>query len=188
MVELRPLTIPGVYEILPKKFGDHRGFFSETWNQAALGEAGLESDFVQDNHSYSAAEGVLRGLHLQLGSYAQDKLVRVVHGTVWDVAVDMRPSSPTLGQWVALELSRERWNQIFVPKGFAHGFVTTGPDAEVLYKVSTPYAPEWEISISYDDPALAIEWPIESSAVQLSAKDQAGISFAEALALVREHG
>jgi dTDP-4-dehydrorhamnose 3,5-epimerase len=188
MVEVRPLDLPGVFEIKPRKFGDERGFFSETWNRGALADAGVEVDFVQDNHSYSAQRGVLRGLHLQLGTYAQDKLVRVVRGAIWDVAVDVRPDSTTLGRWTALEVSAAAWNQILVPKGYAHGFVTLEPDTEVLYKVSTPYAPEQELSIRFDDPALAIAWPVAAADVQLSARDQRGISFDEALANIREHG
>lgn len=188
MVEVRELELPGVYEITPRKFGDDRGFFSETWNRGALAEAGIELDFVQDNHSYSAAVGVLRGLHLQLGSHAQDKLVRVIKGAVWDVAVDMRPDSPTLGRWVSLEVSAAKWNQILVPKGFLHGFVTIEPDTEVIYKVTNPYAPERERTVNYDDPTLAIPWPLPPSGPQLSAKDKVGLSFDEMLALVRQDG
>lgn len=188
MVEVRPLDLPGLLEILPPKFGDDRGFFSETWNKAALAAAGLDVDFVQDNHSHSAARGVLRGLHLQLGAHAQDKLVRVARGAIWDVAVDLRPGSPTLGRWAALDVSAERWNQLFVPKGFAHGFVTTEPNTEVIYKVSEYYAPEWERTVAWDDPALAIDWPVAAGDVQLSAKDKDGLSFEAALALVRQHG
>ena len=187
MVEVRPLGLDGVFEILPRKFGDDRGFFSETWNEAALAEAGLGLDFVQDNHSYSAAVGVLRGLHLQLGSYGQDKLVRVIKGAVWDVAVDMRPDSPNVGRWVSLEVSAAKWNQILVPKGFLHGFVTIEPDTEVIYKVTNAYAPDWERTVNYDDPTLAIPWPLPPSGPQLSAKDRIGLSFEEALALVRQH-
>lgn len=188
MVEIRPLGLAGLVEIRPEKFGDDRGFFSEIWNKAALAEAGIDIDFVQDNHSHSVAAGVLRGLHLQLGAYAQDKLVRVVRGAIWDVAVDLRPDSATLGRWASLELSAAKWNQIFVPKGFAHGFVTIAPDTEVIYKVSAPYAPAWERSLRYDDPRLVIPWPVERSSIQLSGKDQAGLSYEETLALVRQHG
>jgi dTDP-4-dehydrorhamnose 3,5-epimerase len=188
MVEVRELSVPGVYEILPRKFGDDRGFFSETWNKEDLKRAGINIEFVQDNHSHSAARGVLRGLHFQLGPYAQDKLVRVVRGSIWDVAVDVRPGSATMGRWCALELSADRWNQILVPKGFAHGFVTTTGDTEVVYKVSAPYAPEWERSIRFDDPTLAIPWPISLPEIQLSAKDRDGVSFDAALAQVRQCG
>jgi dTDP-4-dehydrorhamnose 3,5-epimerase len=188
MVEVRPLELPGVFEILPRKFGDDRGFFSETWNKAVLAQAGLDLDFVQDNHSYSAAIGVLRGLHLQLGSHAQDKLVRVTKGAVWDVAVDMRPDSPTLGRWLSLEVSAAKWNQILVPKGFLHGFVTIEPDTEVIYKVTAPYAPDWERTVNYNDPALGIPWPLPPEGPQLSPKDKVGLSFAEMLALVRQQG
>lgn len=188
MVEVRPLDLAGVFEILPRKFGDERGFFSETWNKAALAKAGVEVEFVQDNHSYSAARGVLRGLHFQLGEHAQDKLVRVVRGAIWDVAVDIRPDSPTRGQWAAMEISAKLWNQILVPKGFAHGFVTIEPDTEVIYKVSAPYAPDWERSIRFDDPSVGIHWPVDADNLQLSPKDREGISLQEALAQVRQHG
>lgn len=186
MVEVRAVDLPDVVEILPPKFGDDRGFFSETWNKAEFARAGIDVDFVQDNHSYSVTVGVLRGLHLQLGAHAQDKLVRVVRGAIWDVAVDLRPKSATLGRWTALEISAERWNQIFVPKGFAHGFITIQPHSEVVYKVSAPYAPEWERSIRFDDPALAIPWPVPPSAVELSKKDREGMSLSEALAEIEE--
>jgi dTDP-4-dehydrorhamnose 3,5-epimerase len=187
MVEARELRLPGLFEITPPKFGDDRGFFSETWNKAAVAAAGIQVDFVQDNHSFSAERGVLRGLHLQLGPHAQDKLVRVTRGAVWDVAVDIRPGSATLGQWAALEISANRWNQLFVPKGFAHGFVTTEPSTEVVYKVGEYYAPEWERTIAFDDPGLAIPWPVDRSEIRLSAKDRDGLSFEAALALVRHY-
>ncbi|MEJ7775879.1 MAG: dTDP-4-dehydrorhamnose 3,5-epimerase [Sphingomicrobium sp.] len=188
MFDVRELDLPGVYEISPRRYGDDRGFFSEIWNKAALAEQGVDLDFVQDNHSYSAAIGVLRGLHLQLASYAQDKLVRVVNGAVWDVAVDLRLDSPTLGRWVSLEVSAAKWNQILVPKGCLHGFVTIEPDTEVIYKVTNPYAPEWERTVNFDDPELTIPWPLPPSGPQLSAKDKIGLSFADMLALVRQHG
>jgi dTDP-4-dehydrorhamnose 3,5-epimerase len=177
MVEVRPLELPGLLEVLPKRFGDDRGFFSEVWNKATMADAGIGVDFVQDNHSFSAVRGVLRGLHLQLGEHAQDKLVRVVRGAVWDVAVDVRPDSPTLGRWAALELSADRWNQLFAPKGFAHGFVTLQPDTEVLYKVSAPYMPEAEVTLRFDDPEVAIPWPLDWAELQLSPKDRNGLSL-----------
>lgn len=179
MADIRPLRLAGLYEIRPKKFGDDRGFFSETYNAALLAEAGIDVAFVQDNHSYSAATGVLRGLHFQTPPVAQDKLVRVSRGSVFDVAVDLRPGSPTYGQWEGLTLSAALWNQIFVPKGFAHGFVTLEENTEVQYKVSAPYSPEHDRSVRFDDPAIGIEWPLAPGAVQLSAKDRAAPLLAD---------
>ncbi|MBZ9702484.1 MULTISPECIES: dTDP-4-dehydrorhamnose 3,5-epimerase [unclassified Mesorhizobium] len=171
MLEVRPLGIEGLLEIIPKRHGDARGYFTETWNAARFAEAGLELAFVQDNHSYSAAAGVVRGLHYQLPPRAQDKLLRVVRGSVLDVAVDIRRSSPTFGKWVALEVSAEKGNQILVPKGFAHGFMTLVPHTEVLYKVTDTYSPEHDRSIRFDDPAIGIEWPPPPGGFQLSDKD-----------------
>lgn len=171
-MEIRPLGLEGVFEIIPKKFGDARGFFSETYKVNALADAGIDLDFVQDNQSYSAQKGVVRGLHYQLPPFAQDKLVRVIRGAIVDVAVDIRKSSPNFGKWVALEVSAEKWNQILVPKGFAHGFITLTEDTEVIYKVTNYYSPEHDRSIRFDDPAIGVEWPIPASGVQLSDKDQ----------------
>ncbi|UZD70434.1 dTDP-4-dehydrorhamnose 3,5-epimerase [Brucella sp. JSBI001] len=179
-MQVRPLGIDGVFEISPRKFGDDRGFFSETYNAKSFAEAGIELTFVQDNHSYSAAKGVVRGLHYQLPPFAQDKLVRVTHGAILDVAVDIRKSSPTFGKWVALEVSAEKWNQILVPKGFAHGFITLVENTEVIYKVTDYYSPMHDRSIRFDDPAIGIEWPLPSSGVQLSDKDQKAPLFADA--------
>ena len=172
MLDVRPLGLDGVLEIRPKRHGDDRGFFSETWNRQSMAEIGIDLDFVQDNHSFSAAKGVLRGLHFQIPPAAQDKLVRVSRGSVYDVAVDIRRGSPTFGRWVGLVLSAELWNQIWVPKGFAHGFVTLEPNTEVQYKVTAPYDPACDRGISYDDPAIGVEWPIDPAAVQLSGKDK----------------
>lgn len=178
-MKFEALEIPDVKLLYPKKFGDERGFFSETYNQEAFSKAGIDQQFVQDNHSLSRSVGVLRGLHFQTSPYAQDKLVRVVKGRILDVAVDIRKDSKTFGKWVAAEISAEDWNQIFVPVGFAHGFVTLEPDTEVNYKVSAAYAPEHECAIMWNDPALAINWPFGSDEVTLSAKDAVAISFAE---------
>lgn len=172
MIQIKRLSIPDVLEITPPRFGDHRGFFSEVWNAAALADLGVSVDFVQDNHSCSSAAGVLRGLHYQVGPSAQDKLVRVVRGSIFDVAVDIRRGSDSFGRWVGLEVSAEKWNQIFVPKGFAHGFVTLEPGTEVIYKVSAPYAPDQERSIRYDDPQIGIEWPMAADTLTLSEKDR----------------
>ncbi|WGG60271.1 dTDP-4-dehydrorhamnose 3,5-epimerase [Brucella intermedia] len=177
---VRPLSLDGVLEISPRKFGDDRGFFSETYNAKSFAEAGIELTFVQDNHSYSAAKGVVRGLHYQLPPFVQDKLVRVTRGAILDVVVDIRKSSPTFGKWVSLEVSAEKWNQILVPKGFAHGFMTLVENTEVIYKVTNYYSPEHDRSIRYDDPAIGIDWPIVSSGVQLSDKDRKAPLFAGA--------
>ena len=177
---VRPLELDGLLEISPRKFGDDRGFFSETYNAKSFAEAGIDLTFVQDNHSYSAAKGVVRGLHYQLPPFAQDKLVRVIRGAILDVAVDIRKSSPTFGKWVALEVSADKWNQILVPKGFAHGFMTLVDNTEVIYKVTNYYSPQHDRSIRFDDPAIGIDWPLPSSGVQLSDKDQKAPLFADA--------
>lgn len=173
MVEVRPLGIGGVVEILPKKFGDDRGFFSETYNAQNFAASGVDLTFIQDNHSYSVAVGVLRGLHYQLPPRAQAKLVRVVRGRIYDVAVDIRSGSPTFAKWAALEVSAQKWNQILIPAGFAHGFVTLEPDTEVVYKVTDYYSPSHDRSIRFDDPRIGIEWPLDVGSLQLSAKDSA---------------
>lgn len=173
MPEFRHLGLDGVIEILPNKFGDHRGFFSETYNRKAFAEGGIDLDFVQDNHSFSAAKGVLRGLHFQTPPFAQDKLVRVTKGSVFDVIVDIRKGSPTFAKWVGVEVSAEKWNQVLVPKGFAHGFLTLEPNTEFLYKVTHYYSKECDRSIRFDDPAIGIEWPLDLTDVTLSEKDQA---------------
>ena len=170
-----PLAIPEVILFEPKVFGDERGFFYESFNQARFEEAvGYQVDFVQDNHSKSR-QGVLRGLHYQI-QQAQGKLVRVAQGEVFDVAVDIRRSSPTFGQWVGAILSAENKHQLWVPKGFAHGFVVLSETAEFLYKTSDYYAPAHERCIVWDDPDLAIDWHT-SVTPRLSTKDQAGAPF-----------
>ncbi len=171
MMEVRSLSIEGVQEIVPTRHGDARGFFIETYNAERFAQAGIDLLFVQDNHSYSAAAGVLRGLHYQLAPRAQDKLLRVIRGSILDVAVDIRRSSKTFGKWVALEVSAEKGNQVLLPKGFAHGFVTLVPDTEVLYKVTDTYSPAHDRSIRFDDPAIGIEWPSLAGGFQLSDKD-----------------
>ncbi|WP_224545779.1 dTDP-4-dehydrorhamnose 3,5-epimerase [Mesorhizobium sp. CA16] len=172
MLEVRRLGLDGVLEIVPKRHGDARGFFSETWNAERFAEAGIDLVFVQDNHSYSAAAGVLRGLHYQLPPRAQAKLLRVIRGSVLDVAVDIRRSSPTFGKWEALEISADKGNQVLVPQGFAHGFVTLVPHTEVLYKVTDTYSPGHDRSIRFDDPAIGIAWPEIAGGFQLSDKDR----------------
>lgn len=182
-MEIVSTAIPDVKVIKPKKFGDHRGFFSETFNQKAMEDAGIRLNFIQDNHSLSAQRGVVRGLHFQLPPYAQDKLVRVVKGSVYDVAVDIRRSSPTFGKHVAVVLSATDWNQILVPKGFAHGFVTLEPDTEVIYKVTDYYAPTHDRGVFWQDPALGIDWPIKPEEATLSDKDKKQPKLAEAAEL-----
>lgn len=181
MLSVEETAIPAVKIVTPKKFGDHRGFFSETWSRNAFVEAGLDLDFVQDNQSLSASVGTLRGLHFQSPPFAQDKLVRVTRGRILDVAVDIRASSPTFGKHVAVELSAENWKQLLVPVGFAHGFVTLEPDTEVLYKVTAPYAPENDHGLAFDDPALGIDWRLPLSGLTLSDKDRKHPRLAEML-------
>ncbi|MCH9809066.1 MAG: dTDP-4-dehydrorhamnose 3,5-epimerase [Alphaproteobacteria bacterium] len=172
-MQVKPLSLPEVLEITPVKHGDARGFFSETFNVERFSGAGVDLSWVQDNHSYSAPQGVLRGLHFQTPPHAQDKLVRVVKGAILDIAVDIRKGSPRYGKWCSLEVSAEKWNQILVPKGFAHGFVTLVPDTEVIYKVSALYAPDNDHSIHYADPDIGIDWALGDAVPILSAKDAA---------------
>ena len=173
------LAIPDVVLIEPKVFGDERGFFFESFNQKAFNEAtGTNHQFVQDNHSRSA-KGVLRGLHYQI-QQPQGKLVRVVRGAVFDVAVDIRKSSPTFGQWVAEELSEDNHRQLWVPPGFAHGFMVLSETAEFLYKTTDYYAPHYERCIAWNDPVIGIEWPHLAQAPVLSAKDQQGVQLGDA--------
>ena len=171
-LNVESLRIPDVKIITAGKFGDARGFFAETYHKQAFAEAGIDLDFVQDNHSYSAAKYVLRGLHFQALPFAQDKLVRVVRGRILDVAVDLRRSSPTFGKWVSAEISAEKWNQILVPIGFAHGILTLEPDTELIYKVTNFYSPKHDFGVRWDDPDIAIEWPVKTGEIQLSDKDK----------------
>ena len=156
----------------PKKHGDARGFFSEIYNRTAWESAGLRFEFVQDNHSFSAAVGTLRGLHFQTPPFAQDKLIRVARGRILDVAVDIRRSSPTFGKYVAVELSVENWRQLLVPIGFAHGFVTLEPDTEVLYKTTAVYSPADDRGVAWDDPDIGVAWPLPEAGPMLSDKDR----------------
>lgn len=165
------LDIPDVKLITPKKNGDARGFFSETYNKTTFASHGITLDFVQDNQSFSAQAGTLRGLHYQSPPFAQDKLVRVVRGRILDVAVDIRRGSPTFGKWVAAEISAEQWNQILVPAGFAHGVCTLEPDTEILYKVTNFYSAQHDFGIRWNDPDLGIDWPFSENEMVLSDKD-----------------
>ncbi|MCX8087055.1 MAG: dTDP-4-dehydrorhamnose 3,5-epimerase [Rhodocyclaceae bacterium] len=169
-----PTTLKDALIIEPKVFGDARGFFLESWNRRAFAALGLDVDFVQDNHSRSR-RGVLRGLHYQI-QQPQGKLVRVVKGAVFDVAVDLRRSSPTFGKWEGLILSEENQRMFWVPPGFAHGFLVLSDSADFLYKATDYYAPEHERTIRWDDPELAIDWPLEGEPI-LAAKDAAGLAF-----------
>lgn len=172
-------AIAAVKLLTPKKHGDRRGFFSETYNKRALAEAGAAMDFVQDNHSLSADAGTVRGLHFQAPPFAQTKLVRVVRGAVFDAAVDIRRGSPTFGRHASAVLSAGAWNQILVPAGFAHGFMTIEPDTEVIYKVDAYYAPSHDFGILWNDPALGIAWPVPEAGAILSDKDRAQPRLAE---------
>lgn len=170
------LAIPEVVLFSPARFGDERGFFSETWTARAMQDAGIDLPFVQDNHSMSQAPGVLRGLHCQLAPHAQGKLMRVVKGSIWDVAVDARHGSRTFGRHVATELSAANWQQLWIPPGFLHGFVTLEAESEVVYKTTGYYDKESERAVAWNDPDLAIPWPITD--VQLSDKDKAAPGWA----------
>lgn len=169
-MKLIETQLPGVCIIEPRVFGDARGFFLESWNRRAFAELGLDLDFVQDNHSRSG-RGVLRGLHYQL-QQPQGKLVRVTQGRVFDVAVDLRRASPHFGQWTGVELSAENHRMLWIPPGFAHGFLVLSDTADFLYKTTAYYAPEWDRGVRWDDPDIAVQWPLEGPP-NLSAKDQA---------------
>ena len=177
-MKLIQTVIPDVVLLEPKIFGDGRGFFYESWNQRTLTGLGITANFVQDNHSKSQ-RGVLRGLHYQI-KQPQGKLVRVVAGEVYDVAVDLRRLSPTFGKWVGFTLSAENMRMAWIPPGFAHGFYVTSPAAEFLYKTTDYYSPEHERSLLWNDPALGISWPLNGEVPQLAAKDNAGVLFKDA--------
>jgi dTDP-4-dehydrorhamnose 3,5-epimerase len=178
-MDIVALAIPDVKIIRAKKVGDHRGYFSETYSKRVFEAAGLALDFVQDNHSLSAEVGTVRGLHFQVPPFAQDKLLRVIRGAVFDVAVDIRRGSPTFGQHVSAIISAEEWNQILVPTGFAHGFCTLEPDTEVLYKVTRFYSPQHERGLLWNDPALGIAWPVAADEARLSDNDHKHPRLAE---------
>lgn len=169
-MQITPTALPDVLILTPGRFGDDRGWFSETFNASRMREAGLNMVFVQDNHSMSARKGTLRGLHFQTPPRAQDKLVRCSKGAILDVAVDIRRGSPTYGKWVGVELSADNAKQLLVPKGFLHGFVTRAENTEVQYKCSDLYAPECDAGIRWNDPDIGIDWGLDGDPV-LSAKD-----------------
>ena len=170
--------IPGLLVITPKRFGDHRGFFAETYSREKLAAQGVALEFVQDNHSLSAQMGTVRGLHFQTPPRAQAKLVRCGRGVLFDVAVDIRRGSPSYGRWFGIELSFENGKQLLIPAGFAHGFVTRAPDTEIIYKCSDYYAPETEGALAWNDPDIGIDWGLGDTAPILSAKDAAAPAFA----------
>ncbi len=169
---IEPTELPDVLILTPRRFGDDRGWFTETWNAAVFADAGLDLGFVQDNHSMSAAVGTVRGLHYQAPPRAQDKLVRCTRGAILDVAVDIRTGSASYGRWVGVELTPENGRQLLVPKGFLHGFVTRAPMTEVQYKCTDVYAPDCDGAVRWDDPDIGIDWGLSGAPV-LSAKDQA---------------
>jgi len=171
-MEIKGFDVPGVTLITPRRFGDARGWFSETWNAQSMRAAGFDLQFVQDNHSFSATKGTLRGLHYQSPPHAQDKLVRCTRGRMWDVAVDIRRGSPTYGRWVGVELTAESGDQLLISKGFLHGFVTLTEDCEVQYKCTDVYAPDCDGGIRWDDPTIGIDWPLEGGTPMLSDKDK----------------
>ena len=177
-MNVRPTAIPDVLLLTPARHRDERGFFSEVYSRRALAEAaGVEPDFVQDNHAYSARAGTLRGLHFQAPPHAQAKLVRVLRGAALDVVVDLRHGSPTFGRHVAVELTAEGWTQILIPRGFAHGVLTLAPDTEVAYKVDAYFTPAHDRGVRWDDPDLAIPWPVREPVV--STRDRGLPRFAE---------
>ncbi len=169
-MDIEQTHLNGVVVLTPPRFGDDRGWFSETWNRARLGALGINIDFVQDNHSMSGAVNTVRGLHYQRPPRAQDKLVRCSRGEVFDVAVDIRRDSPTYGQWFGVELSAANGKQLLIPKGFLHGFATRVPDSEVQYKCSDVYAPDCDGGIRWDDPTIGIDWGLTGAPI-LSGKD-----------------
>ena len=177
-MEIIPTALDGVVEIRPSRHGDDRGWFSETYKRHTLRDAGVDIDFVQDNESFSAPAGTLRGLHYQIAPHAQDKLIRVIQGSILDIAVDIRRDSATFGQHVAVTITDDG-SQLLVPAGFAHGFCTLEPDVRVAYKVSAVYAPDCERAIRWDDPALAIDWQLPPGGPTLSGKDGVAPLFAE---------
>ena len=182
-MKIESLAIADVKLITPRIIRDERGFFSETWNAQDLKDAGIDAKYVQDNHALSRAKGTVRGLHFQLAPKGQDKLIRCVRGAILDVAVDIRKSSPTYGQHVTAVLSAANWAQLWVPVGFAHGYATLELDTEVIYKVTEYYSPALDRGIAWDDPALAIQWPVAARDAELSAKDKMQPLLADAAVL-----
>ena len=179
-MQIDQTSLPGVLVLTPARHGDSRGFFSESWNRATLEQAGINVDFVQDNHSMSETTGTVRGLHYQTPPQAQAKLVRCGRGALLDVAVDIQRGSPTFGKWVAVELSFDNGRQLLIPAGFAHGFATRAPMTEIIYKCSAAYAPDCDRGIRWDDPVISVDWGLGDTAAVLSAKDRAAPLLADA--------
>ena len=178
-MNVEKLAVPDVLLLTPPRFRDPRGFFSETWNQGRYADLGIPGPFIQDNHAVSTARGVIRGLHCQIGPNAQGKLVRVVKGAIWDVAVDIRKGSPTFGQFAGAELSADNWSQLWCPVGFLHGYCTLTEETEVIYKVTGPYDRAAERGVIWNDPDLAVAWPVAGAEAMLSDKDLALPRFKE---------
>lgn len=170
-MQIEQTNLSGVVILTPARFGDARGFFSESWSSARMHDAGLNFEFVQDNHSLSEQVGTVRGLHFQAPPFAQSKLVRCGRGSLFDVAVDIRKGSPTYGQWTGVELSFENGKQLLVPRGFLHGFATLEPNTEVIYKCDNPYAPECDGAVRFDDADIGVDWKIDTSKAIVSEKD-----------------
>lgn len=179
MVQIEKTKLSGVYILTPKRFGDARGFFSESWSKRQMAQAGLDYDWVQDNHSLSMQVGTVRGLHFQSPPHAQDKLVRCGRGALFDVVVDIRRGSPTYGQWVGAELSFENGKQILVPAGFLHGFSTRAPETEIIYKCSDYYAPDCDGAVRFDCPTIGVDWGLGDLEPVLSEKDAAAPGLAD---------
>jgi len=175
-MQIEDTALSGIKVLTPKRFGDQRGFFSESWNKTRMDEAGLHYDFVQDNHSLSAKVGTVRGLHFQSPPHAQAKLVRCGKGRLFDVAVDIRKGSPTYGKWIGVELSFENGKQLMIPAGFLHGFITCDPDTEIIYKCTDYYAPDCDGAVRFDDADIGVNWGLKSEAL-LSGKDAAAPAF-----------
>lgn len=182
-MQIEETALPGVLILTPRRHADTRGFFSESWNAKTMADAGLNYSFVQDNHSLSEVAGTLRGLHFQMPPHAQAKLVRCGRGSLFDVAVDIRHGSPTLGKWVGVELSFDNGRQLLIPEGFLHGFITRVPMTEIIYKCTDTYAPECDAAVRWDDPDIGIDWGLKGRAPLLSEKD----AKAPPLAVVEQH-
>jgi dTDP-4-dehydrorhamnose 3,5-epimerase len=178
-MQIERFNIPDIFAMVLAKRADHRGYFSETYRRESLAAEGVNQEFVQENHVYSAQRGVVRGLHFQIAPHPQGKLVRCVRGAILDIGVDIRKESPCYGRHVAVELSAANWKQLWLPPGFAHGYLTLEPDCEVIYKVTDYWAPECERGIAWDDPALGIDWRIPKTDVILTDKDRSNPPLAE---------
>jgi dTDP-4-dehydrorhamnose 3,5-epimerase len=178
-MDIRTLQIPGPVVLVPRKFSDARGFLSETYSDAAFSAKVAPVRFVQENHTYSEHAGTIRGIHFQMPPYAQGKLIRVVRGSVFDIAVDLHATSPNFGRHAAVELSAAGWDQLWIPEGFGHGFCTLEPHTEIIYKMTSPYHPDSERGIAWDDPKLAISWPLGQREPFLSDRDRYHPSLAE---------